>query len=436
MIPQCKRWQLSKTALLIGLILCQPLLSVANSGEISGQVFKPDGQTPAAGVTVWLSSPDERLRRQLELPRSTRTTKDGRYTFKELIAGEYAVRAVDDSGLVATQSTRLINDDARVGVWLTLRSMAREGNGAIWGYVRDANDNAVTNITVLLRPIGMMGEWQKKNTDEFGMVLWSDVPPGEYEITLVSPRYVGRFRRIPMPSIIPSQRITVQPNKAVKVEFPQITQTQNVVRKPKLIIRGQLVDDKGRPIANTRVYLLRLGMHTGGNMWMGRMQMMYNYRAQTKTDNEGRFTLPLVTIPPVIFVQTFTARWKDKQPRLHAILRAEGFAPITAEFNPPRREAQGGEAEHPLAMPLPLNQPIEINLNTLKLTVRSGDIQVRVVDAITEKPIPNAWVILLPRRTGEALRARQVMMARIPRSKTDDGGIAFLKDIIPGKYRL
>lgn len=268
------------------------------AGEITGTVFDADGKTPKVGVSVLLSSPDETLRVRLNLPRATTTDDNGRFKFSGLVSGAYTVRALGEAdGTMATSQTRLPNDGARVGVWLTLRQMRSQDGAMIWGSVKTADGEVTVDAQVLYRKVGS-NEWQHAQVDEFGMYFVRGLSAGEYEVVALS----GRAARIPEPikrllvTSLKPQTVTLQDGATLRLDLTALQIGRLALggieglkrRAFNLRVNGQLVDEGGKPLAEVPFRVTEVQIRLRGRVG-NEFAMMAAFNLPSKTDAEGKF---------------------------------------------------------------------------------------------------------------------------------------------------
>lgn len=288
------RW-LSLLTIVLSWCAAQPL-SIA--GEITGTVFDADGKTPKVGVAVFLSSSDETLRVRLNLPRSSTTDDNGRFKFGGLVSGAYTVRALSEAdGTMATSQTRLPNDGARVGVWLTLRQMRPQDGAMIWGTVKTDEGEVTVDAQVLYRKVGS-NEWQHAQVDEFGMYFVRGLSAGEYEVAALS----GRATRIPEPikrllaTSLKPQTVRLQEGAALRLDLTALQIGRLALggmeglkrRVLNLRVSGQLLDEDGKPLAEVPFRVTEMQMRLRGRVG-NEFAMMAAFNLPFKTDAEGKF---------------------------------------------------------------------------------------------------------------------------------------------------
>ncbi|MCX7777682.1 MAG: carboxypeptidase-like regulatory domain-containing protein [Armatimonadetes bacterium] len=365
--------------------------SLSIAGEISGTVFDTDGQTPKANATVFLSSSDETLRARFNLPRATTSNNDGRFKFEGLVAGAYTVRALHEAdSTVATSQTRLPNDGARVGVWLTLRQMRSQDGSMIWGVVKSDGGEVRVDAQVLYRKVGE-NDWQRAQVDEFGMYFVRGLDAGEYEVAAIS----GRMARVPEPlkrlltTSLKPQRVTLQGNAVLRVDLtavelmrPALEGVKGLMRGAlKLQVSGQLVDEDGKPLARMpfRVTDMRAQFRgKGGNQFA--MAMTFDLRSET--DENGGFSVTVGDLG-----------MRKETLRIAGALAAGGEITLTFEV----------EGFTPIVVKLPnevVEQILKREVDELKADVgrvvvtRGITLKVRVVDAETGIPVAGAKVLV------------------------------------------
>ncbi|MCS7252679.1 MAG: carboxypeptidase-like regulatory domain-containing protein [Armatimonadota bacterium] len=375
-------------------------------GELSVQVFMPDKQTPAKDATVILSSPDGNLRERLNLPLQKVSDENGRCRFEGLPEGEYTVRAAVAGELVATQSTRLIAPNQRVGVWLTLLPVAAGDKGAIVATVTDNPARAVNNIILILRPKDG-DKFEQKTIDEFGMLIWSGLEPGEYEAAWVTSQIAKYLARMPKARLPNPFALTIEPNKVLKLSLeaaryvggiptpigPLVPEREVLPLLGRLALRGIALDVDGKPIAGALVQIQGAQF----TVQEGLMRSIPLFGA-ANTDEHGQFEIvvsfamlmPLMRmepapdeLKPLKGILLFRLVTFGDKPAV-ATERVEVTLPSIAEL---RKEAAKAPAQPRAGFELPI-KPVQFELGKIKFTPRPvPTARLRLIDTFTRTPI-------------------------------------------------
>jgi len=412
----------------------------AKCGEISVQVFMPDKQTPAKDATIILSSPDGNLRERLGLPSQKKADENGRCRFEGIPEGEYAIRAVVDNELIITQSTRLVTPNQRVGAWLTLLPVASGDKGAIVAVVTDNPARAVNNIVLLLRQKGE-GKFEQKAIDEFGMLIWSGLEPGEYEAAWVTSQMAKYLMRVPRAQLPNSFALTVEAGKVLKLSLEAARYVGGIQQVPvgpplperfpfegRLAFRGIALDENGNPIAKALVQIQ-------GAQFMvqeGLMRSIPLFGA-ANTDEQGQFeiTIPFATLMPLIRVEPAPDELKPLKGVLLFRLVTFGAKPAVAtervEVTLPSIAELRKEIGKAIAGGVALEQgkPIHFEVGKIKFTPRPiPTAKLKLIDAFTRAPISgrNITIQMFPTERGGGVERPPEPMT----VKTDENGIAIV----------
>lgn len=422
----------------------------ASCGEISVQVFMPDKQTPAKDATVILSSSDGNLRERFDLPSQKRADENGRCRFEGLPEGEYVVRAVVGNELIATQSTRLVAPNQRVGAWLTLMPVAGEDKGAIVAVVTDSPARAVNSVVLLLRQRGEE-KFEQKAIDEFGMLIWSGLEPGEYEAAWVTSQMAKYLMRAPRAQLPNSFVLTVEANKVLKLSLEAARYVGGIQPTPvgpvpgpiapekpllvgRLNFRGVALDENGNPIAKALIQI-QGAQFTIQEGLMRSIPLFGN----ANTDEQGQFeiAIPFATLMLLIRMEPAPDELKPLKGVLLFRLVTFGDKPAVAtervEVTLPSIAELRKEIAKALAGGVAIEQvkPIPLELGKIKFTPRPiPTAKLKLIDAFTGMPIAerNFTIHVLP--IGEKGAERPIEPIRV---KTNENGVA----IVPaegGKY--
>ena len=186
------------------------------TGAVAGQVFRPDGTTPAAGVSVYTDSGGLAL-----------TDQSGAYRIDLLPVGQVTIRAIDqarfEQGTVVTTVTAGATQTA------TLRLFG--GTATIRGVVLNADGVPVAGAQVGGGPTLQLSS----ATGEFEL---ADVPLGQ--------RTVSAFHEASQSN----GQVSVNLNVPGEIAHVQ------VVLGARGTIAGRVFDSQGNPVAQLRVFLL------------------------------------------------------------------------------------------------------------------------------------------------------------------------------------
>lgn len=394
-------------ALMIWVWLFSVLVFVRHTScaEISVQVFMPDKQTPAANASVILSSPDGNLREHIGLPLQKNADKDGRCRFEGLPEGEYAVRATLGNELIATQSTRLVAPNQRIGVWLTLSHAASNATGTIIAIVTDNPARAINNLVLVLRKRGV-NELEQKVIDEFGMLIWSGLEPGEYEAAWVTSQMAKYLARAPRTQLPNPFIITIEANKVLKLNIEgarsgAITPIPGPIQqRPEAMpfeglfaIKGVAQDENGNPISKALIQIQ--GAQFAAQEGLMRSIPLFG-AANTNEQGQFEIAIPFATLMPLIRMEPAADEFKPlkgvlllrlvmfgAQPKV-ATERVEITLPSIAELRKSITKAVIGDA---VGIP---PKPVAIELGKVKFALRQmPTAKLKLIDALTKMPIAN-----------------------------------------------
>ena len=173
------------------------------TGVIRGRVYAEDGGNPLTKASLSLRSKGAT---SSDRPRTIRTDSSGQYTFTDLEAGQYILRA-RRSGYISRnygQKTKYSFRREEVGTALTVGpGQVLEGidfhlirAGVVEGMVVDQDNEPVERVTVMLSGRRSLGgkasllPFGRDETDDRGQYRIFGIPPGNYYLS-VSPRPVG-----------------------------------------------------------------------------------------------------------------------------------------------------------------------------------------------------------------------------------------------------
>jgi protocatechuate 3,4-dioxygenase beta subunit len=154
------------------------------TGQITGRVLRSDDGSPVTKAEVTLASEDEPTLRALGGERIARTGADGVFTFREILAGSYTVRA-SRSGFVAATG-RVTLGPAQTAATLDLRVVAA---GVIAGTIVDEDGDPVAHLEVDAIAIDFLPGDRRQlqlraraTTDDLGGFRIADLTPGTYVV--------------------------------------------------------------------------------------------------------------------------------------------------------------------------------------------------------------------------------------------------------------
>ena len=169
-------------------------------GVIQGRVFTEDGGSPLAKATLSLRA---KTARPHDPPRTVRTDRQGEYTFRDLEAGQYTLRATRHGYLPRSYGQKATYSFRRDGVGTALTigpGQVLENidfrlirGGVVEGRVVDQDKEPVERVAVRLRVLRRLGgegrllPLRHDETDDRGYFRIFGVPPGNYYLR-VSPR--------------------------------------------------------------------------------------------------------------------------------------------------------------------------------------------------------------------------------------------------------
>jgi uncharacterized GH25 family protein len=178
--------------------------------RLEGQVVDAHDE-PVGGATVVLSS---------NPPRTATTEADGGFAFDELVGRPYTLIARAKQGVAGPVTAKLTAKSEPV--ILHLRPAAK-----VRVEVADASGAAIDGATVELRGI----DHQTQKTDR-GAAMFAPVVPGGYQVVAIAP---GHARAMTMLAVRTSDVTT------------------KLVLASGASVRGHVVDDQGKPVAEARV---------------------------------------------------------------------------------------------------------------------------------------------------------------------------------------
>ncbi len=187
-----------------------------NPGVIQGRVIAEDGGSPLARATLSLRS---RAASPYDPPRTARTDSRGEYTFRDLEAGQYILRATRHGyiprnyGQKTSYSLRIdhVGTALTVGPGQVLENIDIRliRGGVVEGRVVDQDKEPVERVAVRLTVFRSLGGKDRllpsghDETDDRGYFRIFGVPPGDYYLR-VSPRPLFGDSRRPMRSFAPT----------------------------------------------------------------------------------------------------------------------------------------------------------------------------------------------------------------------------------------
>ncbi|HHY58525.1 MAG TPA: hypothetical protein GYA08_24165, partial [Chloroflexi bacterium] len=190
-----------------------PVDSPLTFGNVQGQVFRPDGVTPAANVTVFSSRGGY-----------TVTDAAGFYRIEGAPVGDVFLRAIDQEAY----ETGDIKTSVTPSQTTTANILLRGGAGSVRGIVREANGAPAVGVTIAGGP-------QLVTTDANGAFALTGVPIGNVQIMAID-ETLGR---------------TVTAAGALNQAGDELVLT--IILPAKGMITGRVRQADGRPAANVKV---------------------------------------------------------------------------------------------------------------------------------------------------------------------------------------
>lgn len=230
-------------------------------GGVSGIVLDTSSQ-PVVGARVWLG-PSHTMSRVRDTsgqwvpgppPISVRTDAEGRFSARGSVPGMRVLQVRADGFAPHREEV-----DVPPGQMIE-RSVVLQEGATLFGVVRGLSSNA-RNVVVGYDRGGFGGATALVNIED-GTYRIEDARIGELDLELSA-------RPVKM-----EKRVTTLPGQELQVDFDL-----DNTRSDRPALRGRVVDETGRPLANWRVMVTE-----GGTVASGRLT--------GQTDSEGRFEIP------------------------------------------------------------------------------------------------------------------------------------------------
>ncbi len=267
-----------------------------NPGVIQGRVIAEDGGSPLARATLSLRS---RAASPYDPPRTVRTNTQGEYSFRDLEAGQYTLRATRHGyvprnyGQKTAYSLRIdsVGTALTVGPGQVLENIDFRliRGGVVEGRVVDQDKEPVERVAVRLRVYRSLGGNARllpsgqDETDDRGYFRIFGVPPGDYYLR-VSPRPLFGDSRRPMRSFAPTYYpgvLSVEEAATIKMTAGKEAGGFNitVIEASSFSVSGRVLTPEGKPAHSVWIVSMKQSgkeLPTG----MGR---------NTNTDLQGQF---------------------------------------------------------------------------------------------------------------------------------------------------
>ncbi len=267
-----------------------------NPGVIQGRVFAEDGGHPLAKATLSLRSKDARHQ---DPPRTVRTNTQGEYSFRDLEAGQYTLRATRHGyvprnyGQETAYSLRIdsVGTALTVGPGQVLENIDFRliRGGVVEGRVVDQDKEPVERVAVRLRVYRSLGgegrllPLRHDETDDRGHFRIFGVPPGDYYLR-VSPRPLFGDSRSPMRSFAPTYYpgvLSVEEAATIKMTAGEEAGGFNitVIEGSSFSVSGRVLTPEGKPAHSVWI----VSMEQSGK------ELPTGMGRNTNTDLQGQF---------------------------------------------------------------------------------------------------------------------------------------------------
>ncbi len=314
------------THLILTLALGQAAVA-ADSSHVTGRVIEQGTANGLSGCRVTLMRVPQGPSNGPMMPQQyvATTGDDGRFTFDALDAGRYTLRTEkagfaeasgNSSGMPGTLSFELTPGASMINVQMVMVRAA-----VITGRVVGPGGEPMVNARVMvlrkgptpppnvpasvniprLVPVNVTS--QMNQTNDLGEFRLFGLPPGEYAVQAAPPMTSPYSQVASTEPVSPVATYYPDVIDAASAKFVAVTAGSTVTNltirmavAPHYRVSGQVVDERGRAVANAMVRL----------MPGGRMEFMTGPPPMTRTDANGRFSLSgvlastytLTAIPP------------------------------------------------------------------------------------------------------------------------------------------
>ena len=249
-------------------------------GVIQGRVFAEDGGHPLAKATLLLRS---QTTRPQDPPRTVRTDSRGEYTFRDLEAGQYILRATRD-GYIPQDYGQKTTSSFRRGTSLSVGpgQVVDEVDfhliraGVVEGRVVDQDNEPLVRVQVMLSGYRSLGGQRRlmpfgqDETDDRGQFRIFGIPPGAY-LLAASPRpfaaLTGGAERPFPPTYYPGvlrveEAATVQVTAGAEVGGFNITLIETLTYN----VNGRVLTPEGKPAHSVWIMTSMIGPNTNTDL--------------------------------------------------------------------------------------------------------------------------------------------------------------------------
>jgi hypothetical protein len=254
--------------------------AAVGTGMLSGRVVSAEG-APVRRAQMQLTSPDARV------GKTTTTDNDGRYTFTELPAGRYTIRASKGGFVSFAFSQKALNQPIPPvilgnGESLSGLNIVLPRGGAVTGRVTDEFGDAILQAQVQAMRLQFQADGERRlmpagaaaMTDDLGQFRLYGLTPGEYVISANT--------RTPFVAGPPNRQVQDEPEEGYAPTFypgtsnPAEAQTMTVGLGQELTVHiqlvpsrlakitGMIVDSQGRPANPGTPIMFRQAATVGG----------------------------------------------------------------------------------------------------------------------------------------------------------------------------
>ena len=247
---------------------------------ITGRVFAEDGGHPLAKATLSLRS---KTARPQDLPRTVRTDSRGEYTFRDLEAGQYILRATRN-GYIPRNYGQETTPSLRRGTSLSVGPGQEVDGvdfhliraGVVKGRVVDQDDDPLVRVQVMLSGYRSLGgkrrlmPFGQDETDDRGQFRIFGIPPGTYFLA-ASPRpfaaLTGGAELSFPPTYYPGvlrveEAATVQVEEGAEVGGFNITLIETLTYN----ISGRVLTPEGNPAHSVWIMTSMMGPNTNTDL--------------------------------------------------------------------------------------------------------------------------------------------------------------------------
>jgi len=251
--------------------------------------------SPVVGVNVFASmQPDPNdPRKQFTRGYSDPSANDGSFRATGLLPGTYQAWVFGTDRSVESDKVEVVLEP---GVDVNDVRIELPGVGTITGVVQDADGQPVANVTIGARPTERRSNAAGVSQDD-GRFTIEHVPPGAVRVLAMGGTTMFRA---------PGTSDDDEQGTLVQVEAGQTTEVTIVVESRKAVIRGQVLDEQGSPVADAFISHQRMSDSAKANEGRGKSQLRWGFGSQpVLTDPDGRFVIGDLTEDATYVVGAF-----------------------------------------------------------------------------------------------------------------------------------